>query len=809
MKRFDYKNAMACLGSLLILTLGASGAQGGNAPAKTGQTIKFAPLASQTYGDASFTLGATDTSGLPVSYTSSNPSVATVSNSTVRIVGAGATVLTASQPGNNNYLAAASVSRTLAVAPKPLTVSAIPLYIIPSATIPFLSYAAPGLLPGDRLGGALATTATPKSAPGTYPITQGTLSGGADYRITFAGASLTVARPPKVAITSPVGNRAAQLAPHVGLAVQASVTADAPVDSVKFYQGGVMIGESHSAPYLIYWSGMPQGTYQFTARVTDTLGVTALSAPITISLSGQVQHGQVAMGEGHSLAILSDGTVDAWGWNTNGQVGVKNYYQAYNVIYNPAMVVGLSNVAEVAAGSRHSLALLSDGTVKAWGNNTYGQAQPTVAAQIRQQTTNNIPEPVAVNGLSNVTAIAAGSYHSLALLSGGNILAWGYNFSGQLGGGLFTNQYGQAYSTNYGLIPVKGITNAIAIAAGKQHSLALLADGTVMGWGMNGHGAATGRPNQFDNWGNYSLISPRPVLNVSNVVAIAAGDDYSIAALSDGTLVGWGYSSYAWTNNPVFPTPLPGLSNVVEVAAGSMEALALLSDGTAKQWGLPGAAIAVRSVLDGGMDGYVLGTAPGNPHLGVRDVMHEVNYAAYKSTNLVGLAQGSWSSIAIGADDSIWTWGNNFYGSLGNTNNYERTWQGYKKNPLLGTTDSARQIIANDKVMLAPAPELYNFNYHSQAGGISFTFNPKDPRYYYSVNDVVKQASMTRFDTNLTVSADFELASQPRYGTATKTKNGYGFTYSRTPGTNTDPDSFTIRGNFNGCLSTPSTVTVP
>src|SRR6266568_1423102 len=105
----------------------------------------------------------------------------------------------------------------------------------------------------------------------------------------------------------------------------------------------------------------------------------------------------IAAGAGHSLALKSDGTVVAWGYNRYRQATV------------PANLTG---VAAVAAGDLHSLALKSDGTVVAWGNNNLGQTK--------------VPA-----NLTGVIAVAGGDYHSLALRSDGTVVAWGANTSGQ------------------------------------------------------------------------------------------------------------------------------------------------------------------------------------------------------------------------------------------------------------------------------------------------------------------------------------------------------------------------------------------
>jgi alpha-tubulin suppressor-like RCC1 family protein len=133
----------------------------------------------------------------------------------------------------------------------------------------------------------------------------------------------------------------------------------------------------------------------------------------------------IAAGGEHSLALKSDGTVVAWGDNSSGQLG--NGTATTGSL--PVAVSGLSRVgvAAIAAGRDHSLALRSDGTVVAWGYNYSGQ--------LGNGNTTESQVPVAVFGLSGagVTAIAGGGDHSLALKSDGTVVAWGYNYSGQLG----------------------------------------------------------------------------------------------------------------------------------------------------------------------------------------------------------------------------------------------------------------------------------------------------------------------------------------------------------------------------------------
>jgi Regulator of chromosome condensation (RCC1) repeat len=185
--------------------------------------------------------------------------------------------------------------------------------------------------------------------------------------------------------------------------------------------------------------------------------------------------------------------------------------------------VNLSNVTAIAAGFRHSLALRNDGTVAVWGDNTFGQLQ-------------------APPDLSGVAAIAAGAYHSLALKADGSVVAWGFNNTGQ------TNVPG-------------GLRNVVAVAAGIFHSLALQADGRVIAWGDNTRGQ-TNVP-----------------AGLSNVVAIASGAFHCLALKADGMVTAWGYDNLGQTNVPA------NLNHVAAIACGAYYNLALKSDDTVVAWG--------------------------------------------------------------------------------------------------------------------------------------------------------------------------------------------------------------------------------
>jgi hypothetical protein len=291
-----------------------------------------------------------------------------------------------------------------------------------------------------------------------------------------------------------------------------------------------------------------------------------------LAVSGLSGVSAFAAGAGHSLALLSDGTVRAWGLNEYGELGDGThtgpstcgrspFIQPCST--TPVAVSELSGVVAVSA-ARASLALLSDGTVMAWGNNEYGQ--------LGDGTTTDRDVPVAVSGLSGVVAISAGNDHSLALLSDGTVKAWGLNNDGQLGNGTTTNSSVP--------VEVKELSTVAAIAGGGFHSLALLSDGTVMAWGSNGNGQL-GTSSGLETCGVFTCHrTPGAVSGLTEVTAIAAGLAHSLALLSDGTVMAWGWDNEGQLGNgaiseaePV-PGPVAGLTGVTEISAGGYYSMA-------------------------------------------------------------------------------------------------------------------------------------------------------------------------------------------------------------------------------------------
>jgi alpha-tubulin suppressor-like RCC1 family protein len=328
--------------------------------------------------------------------------------------------------------------------------------------------------------------------------------------------------------------------------------------------------------------------------------------------------GAIAAGGTHTLALKEDGTVWSWGTNTYGELGDGTNVQKTS----PVQVSTLTGVVAIAAGGYHSLALTSTGTVWAWGRNGNGQVGDATSG-------NNKWSPVQVASLANVAAIAAGDYHSLAVVSGGTMKAWGYNANGRLGNNSTTDA-----STP---VSVSSVTTASATAAGADHSLALLTDGTVVGWGANPQGqlgAAT--PTQ-------SLV-PMAVPNLSGVVALAGGTSFSYAIRANGDPAGvvWSFGmggSGQLGDGTLVANRKSAASGPVSVrwlAAGDRHGLAFRQDGSTVSWGAD----------DSGQlgDGATIASRA-NP------------VKTMGAGELVQLAAGFSYSVALRADGTVLTWG--------------------------------------------------------------------------------------------------------------------------------------------------------
>ncbi|MFC0598251.1 Ig-like domain repeat protein [Streptomyces palmae] len=289
------------------------------------------------------------------------------------------------------------------------------------------------------------------------------------------------------------------------------------------------------------------------------------TTPVEVDLPAGTTVTAIATGDDHVLALTSSGEVLAWGYNEWGQLGNGTIGVDSNVPVSVHLPAG-TTVTAISCGAGHSLALTSTGEVLAWGDNDLGQ--------LGDGTTVNRDEPVEVSlpAGTTATAIAGGDDHSLALTSTGEVLAWGYNAYGQLGNGTTTSSSLPVTV----LLPAGADVTSLAAGHGFQ-SFALLSTGQVLAWGDNTYGQL-GDGTTTRRTAPVQVLLPAG----TQVTALASGDDHTIAATASGRLLSWGYNRYGQlgdgtTTNRAQPeeVELPEGTTVTAVGTGNYHSLAV------------------------------------------------------------------------------------------------------------------------------------------------------------------------------------------------------------------------------------------
>ena len=388
-------------------------------------------------------------------------------------------------------------------------------------------------------------------------------------------------------------------------------------------------------------------------------------------LQSTSQWSKIACSYQSATGIKTDGTLWAWGLNSYGQLGLGNQTQANT----PVQVGNLSNWTNISSTDAHTLALKSNATAWAWGNNAYGQ--------LGQGNTVNVVSPI-ILGTQAYTWNSAfvSNQNGVATRTDGTVWIWGNNAYGQLGVGDITNRSSP--------IQFGGSVSWKQISLGYMYTIGIQTDGTLWSCGYNRFGNLGSNNTQ-----NYSSLVQVGTLKTWKQVS--PGDNFVSAIQTDGTLWTWGRNigynlGVTDTTSRSTPIQIGSDSNWNTVSTGSTAAMAIKNDGTLWGWGSTnygaiGAPVANPitpvqmtsfsnwSQISCGYQASAAIRADGtlwvsgnNSYgiLGLGDLTHRSTYTQVGAlSNWSSVGVGQYHAVALKTDGTIWSWGYNNTGQLG------------------------------------------------------------------------------------------------------------------------------------------------
>ena len=429
------------------------------------------------------------------------------------------------------------------------------------------------------------------------------------------------------------------------------------------------------------------------ARVSSWQSVAALIGAATIVTAGTVgpaaaAPSPAAAGDRAALLAPVPPSLFTWGDEAVGELGngvlgptqlATSFTGAADIAPSPAPVLLPAGVRQLVAYRDDGMALLSNGTVATWGDNS--------TDQIGDGSGNDRATPVVLPGLTGITQVAGGGADEMALDSGGTVWVWGNNYSGEAGndthgGDILTPQR------------VPGLSGVVQIAAGSSSDYALKSDGTVWAWGDNIYG-------ELGDDTTLNRLNPSQVRGLTGITKIAAGEEDAYAIRADGSVMAWGNNSHGLLGNgtdtgmSTVPVQVPGLAGVTQISADYYDAFALAGPaGTVWYWGTNG-------------DGSGSGDGTTSPHFTpVQTGLSSVSQ----------LAVGDYNAIVVLSSGSVLTWGDNSFGELGigTTDFHEHA------SPVLVNVlaDASLVAVGEDDVMAvaSPAPRIPSVIDDTQAG---------------------------------------------------------------------------------------------
>jgi alpha-tubulin suppressor-like RCC1 family protein len=458
-----------------------------------------------------------------------------------------------------------------------------------------------------------------------------------------------------------------------------STTDRAEAQYVNFLGGVVDVaaGEFHSVAVRSDGSVWTWGDNLYGQLGLDPAVVPKSSVPMRVTLLNGKDVVAVASGLSHCLAVLRDGTVYAWGRNQYHQVSSA----AGLTVYQPTLVPGLTGVTAIAGGTAHNVACTQDGSVYTWGYNTNGE--------LGNGGTAVNATPTKIPGIYWAVSVAAGANHTSVVTEDGVVWSFGYNNNGQVGDNTLVSKTNKTVTVNLRL------TGAFNVSAGQDHTLALQDTGMVWSWGINANGQL-GFADHSDG------AVPRVIPGLEGIVSIAAGGNFSLALGSEGRVYSWGANDMGQLGNATTvdrdtPTAIAGLTNMINIGAGRNFGLACDLQNHLWLWGnwqtgySGGAAIYTNyttpQLIANGTTplGHVL--TAGENHIALLSgslvvvggsnlygqlgqgnnflSTYGFGYSPSGLSNVIDVASGDNHVVALKADGTVWCWGRNQFGQLG------------------------------------------------------------------------------------------------------------------------------------------------
>jgi alpha-tubulin suppressor-like RCC1 family protein len=389
--------------------------------------------------------------------------------------------------------------------------------------------------------------------------------------------------------------------------------------------------------------------YGYRGQLGNATIATNISTPIT-TFSGGTNWKEISAGNDHVAAIKTDGTLWVWGYANNGQLGTSDLIPQRSTPITT--FAGGTNWKQISSGNNNTAAIKTDGTLWTWGGGFSGELG-------NADTTLRSTPITTFTGGTDWKQVSVGSGHLIAIKTDGTLWTWGNSNFGQLGNA-------SSVKTSTPVTTFAGGTNWKQVSAGLYSSTAIKTDGTLWTWGMGSNGKLG--TNQVSS-------SSTPVTTFAggtNWKQVSSGGYHTSAVKTDGTLWTWGFNLYgqignASVNQSLTPvTTFIGGTDWKQVYSSWQSTLAIKDDGFNTRLYLFG-----RN-YNAELGNKDIGTITGNISTPVTTFAGGTDWATVE-TDLYTLSAGGSSSSAIKTDGTLWTWGNNGRGQLGNGSTTNRS----------------------------------------------------------------------------------------------------------------------------------------